>query len=124
MTAADASTDVAAAKPVGAALRIAVIPGDGIGREVMPPCLQVLDATAARFDLDLRYQLFDWSCDRYRATGAMMPADGLAQIRNHDAIFLGAVGFPGRSRSRLAVGFADPDPPAVPTVRERAAGAP
>jgi tartrate dehydrogenase/decarboxylase/D-malate dehydrogenase len=74
--------------------RIAVIPGDGIGKEVVPEGIRVLDAAGERFGLQFTWDQFDWSCERYAATGAMMPADGLAQIRNHDAIFLGAVGFP------------------------------
>ena len=75
--------------------RIAVIPGDGIGREVMPEALRVLDAAAAAHGFALRLDHFDWSCETYRSTGRMMPADGIAQLRDHDAILLGAVGFPG-----------------------------
>jgi tartrate dehydrogenase/decarboxylase/D-malate dehydrogenase len=75
--------------------KIAVIPGDGIGSEVVPEGIRVVDAVAKRFGLRFEWEHFPWSCEFYRATGAMMPADGLAQIRNHDAIFLGAVGFPG-----------------------------
>ncbi|HRO58090.1 MAG TPA: tartrate dehydrogenase [Burkholderiaceae bacterium] len=77
------------------ALRIAVIPGDGIGIEVVPEGIRVLDSVATRFDLDLQWDQFDWSCARYRETGTMMPVDGLDQIAGHDAIYLGAVGFPG-----------------------------
>jgi tartrate dehydrogenase/decarboxylase/D-malate dehydrogenase len=75
--------------------KIAVIPGDGIGSEVVPEGIRVVDAVAKRFGLRFEWEHFPWSCAYYRATGAMMPPDGLAQIRNHDAIFLGAVGFPG-----------------------------
>jgi tartrate dehydrogenase/decarboxylase/D-malate dehydrogenase len=75
--------------------KIAVIPGDGIGSEVVPEGIRVVDAVAKRFGLRFAWENFSWSCEYYRETGAMMPADGLAQIRNHDAIFLGAVGFPG-----------------------------
>ena len=50
--------------------------------------------SAKRFDLRFEWDHFPWSCDYYLKTGAMMPADGLAQIRHHDAVFLGAVGFP------------------------------
>ncbi len=75
--------------------KIAVIPGDGIGGEVVPEGIRVLDAVAERFGLRFEWEHFPWSCEYYRATGAMMPPDGLAQIRRHDAIFLGAVGFPG-----------------------------
>ncbi len=75
--------------------RVAVIAGDGIGQEVVPEGIRVLDAAAQRFGLQFTWEAFDWSCRRYAGTGAMMPSDGLDQIRNHDAIFLGAVGFPG-----------------------------
>ena len=75
--------------------RIALIPGDGIGREVTPAACAVLDAVGARHGVGFRYDEFDWSCERYLAEGAMMPADGLEQVRHHDAIFLGAVGAPG-----------------------------
>src|SRR3954464_14446912 len=74
--------------------QIAVIAGDGIGNEVMPQGLSVLKVAARRFGFELQFDTFDWSCDHYLKHGVMMPADGLAQIRNHDAIYLGAVGFP------------------------------
>jgi tartrate dehydrogenase/decarboxylase / D-malate dehydrogenase len=75
--------------------RIAVIPGDGIGKEVVPEGIRVMDAAAARHDLRFRWDEFPWSCDYFLKHGHMMPEDGLDQIRHHDAIFLGAVGFPG-----------------------------
>ncbi len=75
--------------------KIAVIAGDGIGQEVMPEGIRVVDAAAKRSGLRFEWEPFDWSCKRFAATGAMMPEDGLERIRNHDAIFLGAVGFPG-----------------------------
>jgi tartrate dehydrogenase/decarboxylase/D-malate dehydrogenase len=74
---------------------IAVIAGDGIGREVMPAALHVLQAASAKFGFTVRFQHFDWSCETYRATGRMMPEDGLTRLREHDAILLGAVGYPG-----------------------------
>lgn len=74
--------------------RIAVIPGDGIGREVVPEGLRVLDAAAAKFDLAFQWDRFDWSCDYYLAHGRMMPSDWKDQIGAHDAIFFGAVGWP------------------------------
>jgi tartrate dehydrogenase/decarboxylase / D-malate dehydrogenase len=74
--------------------RIATIPGDGIGKEVLPEGIRVLDAVAARHGIRFQWDEFDWSCERYAATGAMMPPDGLDQIRGHDAIYFGAVGFP------------------------------
>ena len=74
---------------------IACIPGDGIGKEVVPEGLRVLDAAANRFGFTLRRADFDWSCETYKATGKMMPDDGIAQLSQHDAVFLGAVGYPG-----------------------------
>ncbi|MFG1643107.1 tartrate dehydrogenase [Amycolatopsis sp. NPDC049252] len=75
--------------------RIALVPGDGIGREVTPAACAVLDAAGARHGVSFRYDEFGWSCERYLAEGAMMPADGLDRVRHHDALFLGAVGAPG-----------------------------
>ena len=75
--------------------KIAVIPGDGIGKEVVPEGLRVLEAAGRRFDLKFSCQNFDWSCGTYLKTGKMMPDDGLEQLRPFDAIFLGAVGYPG-----------------------------
>ena len=75
-------------------LNIAVIPGDGIGKEVVPEGIRVLEAAGRRFGLQFRWQQFDWSCEAYVRTGRMMPEDGLEQLRQFDAIFLGAVGHP------------------------------
>ena len=75
--------------------RIAVIPGDGIGREVVPAAIAVLDRVAALSGFALEYRQFDWSCETYKATGRMMPADGISQLADHDAVLLGAVGYPG-----------------------------
>lgn len=74
--------------------RIAVIPGDGIGKEVVPEGIRVLEAAGRRFDLDFTWTEFDWSCETYAKTGRMMPEDGIDQLRPYDAIFLGAVGWP------------------------------
>ena len=74
--------------------QVAVIAGDGIGNEVMPEGIRVLEAASRRFGFGFEWQLFDWSCERYLKAGAMMPADGLDQLRRFDAIFLGAVGRP------------------------------
>jgi len=75
--------------------RIAVIPGDGIGNEVVPEGIRVLEAAGRKFGVEFQWDRFPWSCEYYKNNGRMMPEDGLAQIRRHDAIFLGAVGFPG-----------------------------
>jgi tartrate dehydrogenase/decarboxylase/D-malate dehydrogenase len=76
------------------AQRIAVLPGDGIGPEVIDAARQVLDAASARHGTELSYMDFNWSCQRYLREGAMMPADGLDTLRAFDAILLGAVGWP------------------------------
>jgi tartrate dehydrogenase/decarboxylase / D-malate dehydrogenase len=74
---------------------IACIPGDGIGVEVTAAARQVLDQVAGRHGFALGWTELDWSCRRYQATGAMMPPDGIDVLRSHDAVFLGAVGYPG-----------------------------
>lgn len=71
-----------------------MIPGDGIGGEVIPPAIAALDVLAERHSFVLEFDQFDWSCERYLETGLMMPEDGLDQIADHDAILLGAVGWP------------------------------
>jgi tartrate dehydrogenase/decarboxylase/D-malate dehydrogenase len=75
--------------------RIALIPGDGIGVEVAASARAVLDALDARYDLGIRIDELDWSCERYLETGALMPADGLDTLRAYDAVLLGAVGWAG-----------------------------
>ncbi|SIM81046.1 tartrate dehydrogenase [Micromonospora cremea] len=75
--------------------RIAVIPGDGIGCEVTAAARTVLDTVCRRHGIELSYDEYDWSCERYLRAGAMMPADGLDVLRPYDAILLGAVGAPG-----------------------------
>src|SRR4051794_13831283 len=75
--------------------RIAVIAGDGIGKEVVPEGQRVLEAAGRRFGFSLKWDDKPWSCEHYAKHGEMMPASGLDSIRHHDAIYLGAVGFPG-----------------------------
>ncbi len=75
--------------------RIAVIPGDGIGKEVIPEGQKAAEAAADLHGFALEWQTFDWSCERYAETGRMMPEDGIDQVRGFDAIYLGAVGWPG-----------------------------
>ncbi len=75
--------------------KIAVIPGDGIGKEVMPEGLRVLDAAARRFGIALEFTPVEWaSCDYYLQHGEMMPADWKAQLQGQDALLFGAVGWP------------------------------
>jgi tartrate dehydrogenase/decarboxylase/D-malate dehydrogenase len=73
---------------------IAVIAGDGIGKEVVPEGIRVLEAAGKRFGFELAWHPYDWSCETFVASGEMMPNDGLEQLRPFDAIFLGAVGHP------------------------------
>ncbi|WP_153147853.1 tartrate dehydrogenase [Dechloromonas sp. H13] len=75
--------------------KIAVIAGDGIGKEVMPEGLRVLDVAMRKFDLDLEFTTFAWAnCDYYLEHGRMMPDDWFEQLRRFDAIYFGAVGWP------------------------------
>jgi tartrate dehydrogenase/decarboxylase/D-malate dehydrogenase len=75
--------------------KIAVIPGDGIGKEVMPEGLRVLEAAARRFGFSLQTTPVEWaSCDYYERTGSMMPADWKQQLQGQDALYFGAVGWP------------------------------
>jgi tartrate dehydrogenase/decarboxylase/D-malate dehydrogenase len=76
--------------------RIAVIPGDGIGKEVVPEGLRVLQVAASRFGLAFLWDEFDWSCDYYLKHGVMMPEDWKERIGGCDAIFFGAVGWPAK----------------------------
>ena len=74
--------------------RIAVIPGDGIGKEVVPEGLRVLEAVARAHDIAFTWDELPWSCDYYAKHGRMMPEDWFERIRGHDAIYFGAVGWP------------------------------
>ncbi|MBV1912438.1 MAG: tartrate dehydrogenase [Cycloclasticus sp.] len=74
---------------------VAVIPGDGIGKEVMPAGLSVLQKVADDHGFKLSLTEYPWSCETYHATGKMMPDDGIELLKDSDAIYLGAVGFPG-----------------------------
>ena len=75
--------------------RIAVIPGDGIGQEVVPEGIRVLEEAATKFEIDLAFDYFDFaSWDYYERNGQMLPDDWKDQIGGHDALFFGAVGWP------------------------------
>ena len=71
---------------------IAAIPGDGIGKEVLPEGVRVLEAVGRKFDINFQWKHFDWSCETFHKTGRMMPEDGISKLQKHDAIFFGAVG--------------------------------
>jgi tartrate dehydrogenase/decarboxylase/D-malate dehydrogenase len=75
--------------------RIAVIPGDGIGVEVLPPAQALLEVVADRYGFAFEWTAFEWGCEYYQRTGRMMSVDGLEQLATFDQIFLGAVGYPG-----------------------------
>ncbi|KPK30179.1 MAG: tartrate dehydrogenase [Nitrospira bacterium SG8_3] len=75
--------------------RIALIPGDGIGKEVVPEGVRVLNALAGNYDFKVEFTEFPYSCGYYLDHGVMMPEDGIQTLRAFDAILLGAVGYPG-----------------------------
>jgi len=83
--------------------RIAVIPGDGIGKEVVPEGIRCLDAVARKFGIKVQFDEFDWSCDYYLQHGTMMPDDWKEQIGGHDAIFFGAVGWPAKVPDHISL---------------------
>jgi tartrate dehydrogenase/decarboxylase/D-malate dehydrogenase len=83
--------------------KIAVIAGDGIGKEVMPEGIRVVDAAASKFGLRFHWDEKPWSCDYYLQHGRMMPEDGLDQIKGHDAVFLGAVGLPAKVPDNISL---------------------
>ncbi|MBU2582652.1 MAG: tartrate dehydrogenase [Alphaproteobacteria bacterium] len=74
---------------------VATIPGDGIGQEVIPAGVEIVEAAGRKFGFEIKWTDFDWSCDRFRTTGAMMPENGIEILKPFDAIYLGAVGYPG-----------------------------
>lgn len=84
--------------------RIAVIAGDGIGKEVMPEGLRVLGMAADRFGIDLHFDHFDFACwEYYEAHGKMLPDDWKEQIGGHDAIYFGAVGWPDKIPDHISL---------------------
>ena len=84
--------------------RIAVIPGDGIGKEVMPEGLRVIEAAAKKHGVAVHFDHFDFaSYDYYEKHGQMMPDDWKAQIGQHDAIFFGAVGWPAKIPDHISL---------------------
>src|SRR5437762_101280 len=74
--------------------RIAVMPGDGIGKEVVPEGMRVLEAAARKHALGIEWREFGWNCDYYAKHGRMMPEDWFETLSPHDAIYYGAVGWP------------------------------
>ena len=76
-------------------LKIAVIPGDGIGWEVIPEGLKVLEAVGRKYNIEYSFTEFDWGCERYHKTGKLMPYEVIESLKSFDSIFLGAFGYPG-----------------------------
>ena len=90
--------------PTNRVYRVAVIPGDGIGKEVVPEGVRVLEEAAKKFGFELRQDQFDFaSCDYYAKHGRMMPEDWKEQIGQHDAIFFGAVGWPAKIPDHISL---------------------
>src|SRR3954464_2307387 len=88
----------------GKKYRVAVIPGDGIGKEVVPEGLRVLEAAAKKHGVDVHFDHFDFACwDYYEKHGQMMPDDWKDQIGKHDAIYFGAVGWPAKIPDHISL---------------------
>ena len=83
--------------------KIAIIAGDGIGKEVMPEGVRVLDAAARKFGISLAFDHFDWSCDNYDKHGWWMPPDWREKIGGHDCIFFGATGWPQKVPDHISL---------------------
>lgn len=84
--------------------RIAAIAGDGIGVEVMPEGIKVVQKAAAKYGIELEFQNFEWaSCDYYLACGKMMPDDWFEQLKGFDAIYFGAVGWPDKVPDHISL---------------------
>jgi len=83
--------------------KIAVIAGDGIGKEVMPEGIRVLDAAARKFGITLVFDHFEWSCDNYDKHGWWMPPDWRDKIGSHDCIFFGATGWPAKVADHVSL---------------------
>ncbi|EGH23801.1 MULTISPECIES: tartrate dehydrogenase [Pseudomonas syringae group] len=85
-------------------LRIAAIAGDGIGLEVLPEGVRVVQAAAAKHGLELEFEYFEWaSCDYYLKHGKMMPDDWFEQLKGFDSIFFGAVGWPEKVPDHISL---------------------
>jgi len=74
--------------------KIAIVPGDGVGHEVVPAAQAVLNKTAGLYNFNLEYQQFEWGAGYYKKHGEFMPANGLETLKSFDAILFGAVGLP------------------------------
>src|SRR5438045_6137655 len=90
--------------PTNRVYRVAVIPGDGIGKEAVPEGVRALEAVAKKFGFEVRQDWFDFaSYDYYAKHGIMMPEDWKDKIGQHDAIFFGAVGWPAKMPDHISL---------------------
>jgi tartrate dehydrogenase/decarboxylase / D-malate dehydrogenase len=83
--------------------RIAVIAGDGIGKEVMPEGMRVLEAACSKFGIEISADHFDWSCEQYDKIGAWMPKDWKDRVGGHDCLFFGATGWPAKVADHVSL---------------------
>ena len=84
--------------------KIAAFPGDGIGLEVLPQGIKVVNAVAEKYNISLDFEVFDWaSCDYYLEHGKMMPDDWFETLKDYDAIFFGAVGWPDKVPDHISL---------------------
>ncbi len=84
--------------------KVAVIAGDGIGNEVMPEGLRVVEAAARKFDIGISFTTMDWAnCDYYLKHGQMMPSDWFEQLKGFDAIYFGAAGWPAKVPDHISL---------------------
>src|SRR5689334_25187041 len=101
----NALMNASAGKSTNRVYRVAVIPGDGIGKEVVPEGVRVLEAAAKKFGFEVRQDHFDFAaCDHYEKHGRMMPEDWKDKIGRHDAILFGAVGWPAKVPDHVSLG--------------------
>ena len=85
-------------------LKIAALAGDGIGLEVLPQGMKVVNAVAKKHNISLQFESFDWaSCDYYLDNGQMMPDNWFEVLQSYDAIFFGAVGMPEKVPDHISL---------------------
>ncbi len=101
---------------------IALIPGDGIGKEVVPEAVRVLESLAKRHGFQIRFTPYPYSCSHFLEHGVMMPDDGIEKLRGARRHFPGRGGGSAGARPRLPVGAADPHPAPAAAVREPQTG--
>ena len=116
-------TSMQQAETGNGAYSIAVIAGDGIGKEVIPAGIAAIEAAIRGSGVTLTFTELPWGCEYYGRHGRMMDADGFERLARFDAIYLGAIGSPTRARSHCRLGSAAAAAPALPAIRQPAADA-